>query len=177
MKRSRASERRTLPPRYGARARPGLYVTLPRKRPHSFLRETAVSSAKDRGLSTKRPRSFFDPSGVLSECRQIALSTYILTINGSFRLLFDNIGSSHEGLSQTIMRASSFAFGDALPLVQRKRRNSWTMIMRVTHGRSQEKKVECNLLSYTPLGYWLLWMVGYLTSPPRTSEALTVNML
>ena len=49
-------------------------VTLPPKRPHSFLRETAVSSAKDRGLSAKRPRSFFDPSGVLSECHQMACS-------------------------------------------------------------------------------------------------------
>ena len=96
-------------------------LTSPQKRPHSFLRETAVSSAKDRGLSAKRPRSFFVPSGVLSECHQMTLSACILIVNASFRLLFDNIGSSHEGLSQTIMRASSFAFSDALPLVQSHR--------------------------------------------------------
>ena len=70
---------RTLPPRYGARAQPRL-CNVAQKRPHSFLRETAVSSAKDRGLSAKRPRSFFAPSGALSECYQMTL----------FSLRFDN---------------------------------------------------------------------------------------
>ena len=37
----------------------------PKKRPRSLTRKTAVSSAKDRGLSAKRPRSFFAPSASL----------------------------------------------------------------------------------------------------------------
>ena len=38
-------------------------------------------------------------------------------------------------------------------------------------------EVERNLLSYTPLCYWLLRMAGGITSLPRTFGALIVNAL